>query len=196
MRKTLLALSALAAVAITASSTTRTEASPLVNPAGLSGAVDELGLVDNVHCRPGWRHHNPNRWRRADGCARRGADVYVVPGRSRYVIRDGVRVRVGGDGVRSRTTIRSGDQTTIRSRTNVRTNVNVREGRGRDGGGNVNVRQRGGGTTVGGGGTRQERGGGAMQDRGGGGSKQGGGAVQKGGGGTQQKGGGQGGQSQ
>lgn len=181
MRKTLLAVSALAAMAITASGTSRTEASPLVNPAGLSGAVDELALVDNVHCRFGWRHHYPNRWRRADGCARRGADVYVVPGRTRYVIRDGVRVRVGDGGVRSRTTIRSGDQTTIRSRTN----VNVREGGGRgDGGANVNVRQRGGGTV----------GGGAMQDRGGGG-KQGGGAVQKGDRGTQQ-GGGQGGQNQ
>ncbi len=171
MRKTLLAVSALAAVAITASGTTRTEASPLVNPAGLSGAVDELAIVDNVHCRPGWRHHNPNRWRRADGCARRGADIYVVPGRTHYVVRDGVRVRVG-----ARTTVR--EQTTIRSRTN----VNIREGGGkREGGANVNVRPRGG--TVG-------AGGGVQQERGGGGAKQGGGAVQKGGGGTQKGGGG------
>src|SRR5687767_3223589 len=144
MRKTLLALSALAAVAITASATNRTEAAPLGNPAGLSGAVDELAIVDNVHCRPGWRHHNPNRWRRADGCARRGADVYVVPGRTRYVIRDGVRVRVG---------VGERDRTTVRSRTDVRsrTNINVREGSGRrEGGGAVDVRQRGG--TTGGGG--------------------------------------------
>jgi len=188
MRKTLLAISALAAMAITTSGTSRTEASPLVNPAGLSGAVDELALVDNVHCRPGWRHHNPNRWRRADGCGRRGADVYVVPGRTRYVIRDGVRVRVHDRGVRSRTTVRSGDQTTIRSRTNVRTNVNVREGGGRgDGGANVNVRQRGGGTVGGGGRVQQESGGGA---------KQGGGAIQKGDRGTQKGGSGQGGQNQ
>ncbi len=69
MRKTLLALSALAAVAITASAASRTDASPLVNAAGLSGAVDDLAIVDNVHCRSGWRHHEPNRWRRADGCA-------------------------------------------------------------------------------------------------------------------------------
>ena len=171
MRKTLLALSALAAVAITASGTSRTEASPLVNPTGLSGAVDELALVDNVHCRPGWRHHNPNNWRRADGCARRGASIHVVPGRSRFVIRDGVRVRVGDRGARSRTTIRTRDQTTIRSRTN----VNVREGGGRrEGGASVNVRQRVGGTVGAGGGARQERGGG-MQKGGGGGSQQGGG---------------------
>lgn len=186
MRKTLLAISALAAMAITTSGTSRTEASPLVNPAGLSGAVDELALVDNVHCRPGWRHHNPNRWRRADGCARRGAGIYVVPGRTRYVIRDGVRVRVHDRGVRSRTTIRSGEQTTIRSRTNVRTNVNVRDGGGRgDGGANVNVRQRGGTTA----------GGGAAQDRGGGGAQKGGGGGAQKGGGTQ-KGSGQGGQNQ
>src|SRR5262249_10766667 len=101
MRKTLLALSALAAVGIAAYGTTRTEASPLMNPTGLSGAVDEIALVDSVHCRPGWRHHNPNRWRRADGCARGGADVTVVPGSSRFVVRDGVRVRVGDRGVRS-----------------------------------------------------------------------------------------------
>jgi hypothetical protein len=177
MRKTLLALSALTAVAITATAASRTEASPLANPAGLSGAVDELALVDSVHCRPAWRHHNPNRWRRADGCARGGASIYVVPGRTRYVIRDGVRVRVGGDGVRSRTSTRSGDQTTVRSRTNVRTNVNVREGGGRDGGANANARQRGGTTGTGGGATQG-----------------GGGAMQKGGGGGMQKGGSQGGQ--
>ena len=163
MRKTILALSAIAAVAITASAANRAEASPLMNPAGLSGAVDELAIVDNVHCRPGWRHHGPNRWRRADGCRRHGT-VYVVPGRTRYVIRDGVRVRVGTGGG-ARTTIRDGgDRTTVRTRTN----VNIRDGGGtRDGGG----------ATQGGG------------QRGGGGATQGGG-TQKGGG--AQKGGGQG----
>ena len=165
MRKTVLALSALAAVAITASAVNYTEASPLVNPAGLSGAVDELAIVDNVHCRVGWRHHNPNRWRRADGCRRhyRSGAVYVVPGRTRYVIRDGVRVRVGTGG--ARTTVRGGDSTTtVRSRTN----INVRDGGGQ---------RDGGGATQGGG------------QRGGGGATQGGG-TQKGGG--AQKGGGQG----
>src|SRR5262245_46768281 len=187
MRKTLLALSALTAVAIIATAANRTEASPLANPAGLSGAVDELALVDNVHCRPGWQHHNPNRWRRADGCARGGASVIVAPGRSRFVVRDGVRVRVGDHGARSRTTIRSGDQTTVRSRTNVRTNVNVREGRGREGGANVNVRERGGANA-----NARERGGAATTGSGGG-ARQGGGAKQ--GGGGMQKGGGQGGES-
>jgi hypothetical protein len=175
MRKTLWALSALAAVAITASAANRTEAAPLGNPAGLSGAVDELAIIDSVHCRPGWRHHNPNRWRRADGCARRGADLYVVPGRTRYVIRDGVRVRVGTGGVSS------GDRTTVRSRTTIRsnTNVNVRQRSGTQGGANVDVRQRG---TTGAGGAATQGGGGQ-----GGGQKGSGGAVQKGGG-TMQKG--------
>ena len=172
MRKTLLALSALAAVAITASSASRSEASPLVNPTALSGAIDEIGVVDSVHCRPGWRHHNPRNWRRADGCARRGA-VIVAPGSTRYVWRDGVRVRVGDRGARS--AIRSGDHTTIRSRTD----VNVRTG------GDT----RRGGATQGRGGATQERGSSTMQDRGGGAQK-GGGAVQKGGGGMQKDGGG------
>lgn len=172
MRKTLLALSALAAVAITASAASRTEASPLVNPAGLADAVDELALVDNVHCRPGRRHHYPNRWRRADGCRRyyRGG-VIVVPGRTRYVIRDGVRVRVRDSG--ARTTIRSGSEsTTIRSRTN----INVREG---GGGGTQSTTSGGTQSTTGGavqGGTTQ---GGAQKS----GTQKG--STQKGSGGTQ-----------
>jgi hypothetical protein len=194
MRKTLLALSALAAVAITASAASRTDASPLVNPAGLSGAVDDLAIVDNVHCRPGWRHHNPNNWRRADGCVRSGrSGVIVVPGRTRYVVRDGVRVRVRGDDG-ARTTVRSGgDRTTIRSRTN----INVREGARREGRGDVNVR---GGTRDGGGsvnvrGGTREGGGAATQGRGGvqkgsGGVQKGSGGVQKGDGGMQKGGGG------
>lgn len=167
MRKTWFALSALAAVAITASVAGRTEASPLGNPTALSGAVDELAMVDNVHCRPGWRHHNPNRWRRGDGCRRYGG-VIVVPGSTRYVIRDGVRVRVR-DGDRTRTTIRSGDRTRSGEGTTVRsrTDVNVRG-------------TTGGGTRQEGTGTRQE--GGARQ--GGTGGQQKGGA-QKGSGGQE-----------
>jgi hypothetical protein len=180
MRKTLLGLSALAAVAIAASATSRTDASPLVNPAGLAGAVDDVAIVDNVHCRPSWRHHEPNRWRRADGCARnyRSGGVIVAPGRTRYVVRDGVRVRVR-DGGTARTTVRSGgDSTTVRSRTN----INVREGGKRDGGTSVNVR----GNTRDGGGNVNVRGG--TQGSGGGAATQGSGGVQKGDGGAQKKG--------
>ena len=184
MRKTVLTLSALAAAVIFASAGNRAEASPLGNPGALTGAVDELAVIDSVHCRPGWRHHNPNRWRRADGCSReyrRG--VVVVPGRTRYIWRDGVRVRVGGGGERSRTTVRS------------RTDVNVRTRGGRDGdGGGDRVRTRSGG----GDGAGMRSGGGGEKDgrarqRGGdgdGGARKGGGGAQKGsgegaGGGTQ-----------
>jgi hypothetical protein len=125
MRNALLALSALTAVAFIASVADRTEASPFGNAAALSGAAGELSVIDNVHCRPGWRHHEPNRWRRADGCARARGGVVVVPGRTRYIYRDGVRVRVGSG---ARSTTRS--TTTIRSRTN----INIREG-GMGGGG-------------------------------------------------------------
>jgi len=47
-------------------------AAPLGNPDALSSAVAGLSTVDTVHCRPGWAHHSPTRWRRADGCGRRG----------------------------------------------------------------------------------------------------------------------------
>src|SRR5262245_44261255 len=135
MQKKLLTFSALMAVTFISSAATRTEASPLANPSAISGAIDELAVVDTVHCRPGWAHHNPTRWRRANGCLREGGGVVVVPGRTRYIYRDGVRVRVGGDG--ARTTIRSGsDRSTVRSRTD----VDVREGRGRREGG-VSVRE-------------------------------------------------------
>jgi hypothetical protein len=91
MRKTVLALSALVAVAMTASIAHRAEASPLGNATALLGAIDELATIDNVHCRPGRPHHDPNRYRRADGCIRSAyrRGVVVVPGRDR----DGVRVR-------------------------------------------------------------------------------------------------------
>ena len=124
----LLVITALA-VGVSTLSTSSSFAAP-ANPSPLNSAVEDTSLVESVHCRVGWRHHNPNRWRRADGCRRyyRGGGVVVVPGRTRYVIRDGVRVRVRDGG--ARTTIRSGgDRTTIRSRTD----INVREGRQRDG---------------------------------------------------------------
>jgi hypothetical protein len=161
MRKALFVLSALTAVGITASVAARAEASPLGYAAALSGAVDELSVIDNVHCRPGWRHHEPNRWRRADGCARSQGGVVVVPGRTRYIYRDGVRVRVGaGDRSSTRST------TTIRSRTN----INVRDGGGMGGGGG------GMGGSAGGGGMGGGAGGGGM-----GGDGQKGGGAQKGG---------------
>ena len=117
MKRLTVVITGLAAALSLCGLTGRADAGLLGNPAGLIDAADDLSLIENVHCRPGRWHHNPNRWRRGDGC-RRGGAVIVVPGSSRYVIRDGVRVRVGtGGGVRSRATIGtdSGARTTIRS---------------------------------------------------------------------------------
>src|SRR5262245_30522540 len=115
MRPIILAVTGLTAIASVGFLTDRAGAASFGSPAALIGAAEELALVEAVHCRPGRWHHVPNRWRKANGCPRRGAAVIVVPGRERYVVRDGVRVRVGTEGVRSRTTVRSGTSTTIRS---------------------------------------------------------------------------------
>jgi hypothetical protein len=149
MRRTMLSMTAFAATLMVGSMLSPANASPFGPAAALVGAAEDIAVVDNVHCRPGWRHHEPSRWRRADGCGRRGG-VVVLPGRDRYVIRDGVRVRVGSSrdrDVRSRTTIRT--ETTGRR--------SVRSGEGREGrtmrsgeggmskGGTTGQRGRGGG---------------------------------------------------
>jgi hypothetical protein len=79
MQKTLLALSSLVVVTFIASAAGRTQASPLANPSALSGAIDAIAVVDNVHCRPGSAHHTPTRWRRASGCLRDSAGVVELP---------------------------------------------------------------------------------------------------------------------
>ena len=149
MRKSLLLLTALTAVTITGSVVDRSSASPLINPSALSGVVDDLGILDNVHCRPGRPHHEPNRWRRANGCARNPGAVVVVPGRTRYIYRDGVRVRVGSGGG-ARTTVRTNERTTVRTRTN----TNVRDGSGGRVGGSGGGAQRDGGGSGAGAGTQ------------------------------------------
>lgn len=131
MPRKMLAISALAA-ALAGGALFSANAAPLGNPAALAGAAEENGVLDIVHCRSGWRHHDSSRWRRGDGCSRGGA-VVVVPGRTRYIMRDGVRVRVGignEGGERSRTTIRS-RSTTTRSGSDgdSRSSTTIRSGR-------------------------------------------------------------------
>jgi hypothetical protein len=109
----------------------RADAAPLGHPAALTGAAEDLNITETVHCRRGWRHHRATRWHRADGC-RRTAGVVVVPGRTRYIIRDGVRVRVG-------TSSRSGTRTTIRSKSTTTTTVRQKGGSTRGSDANVNV---------------------------------------------------------
>lgn len=177
MRKILLALSTFAAAVLVVSAGSRTEAAPLGNPGALTGALEDVAVVDSVHCRPGWRHHRPNDWRRVDGC-RRGysrSDVYIVPGRTRYIYRDGVRVRVGA-GER----VRGGDR--VRTRTDV--NVNVRGGEGRRGGEVRDGGRRGGAAVQGGARTGGEPTAGRGGRQGGAGGGQGGGAAQPGAGGA------------
>jgi hypothetical protein len=195
MHRVLVAVSAFAAVLV-AGSLTRVNAAPLGNPAALAGAAEDVAVVDTVHCRPGWRHHSSNRWRRTDGCARDGRRgvVIVAPGRTRYVIRNGVRVRVGVDGTfRSRSTIRS-ERTTIRSgrdndtqrsgstTTRSRTTTGTESGTTRSGdqGGGAANREGGGNTTGTGRGSRggSEGSGGSAPRSGskGGGGGQGGGS--------------------
>jgi hypothetical protein len=208
-----LAVSALTAV-VAAGAFGGVSAAPLGNPAVLAGAVEETGMIDSVHCRPGWRHHYPRDWRRADGCRRDGGVVFV-PGRTRFIWRDGVRVRVGGDrdrDFRSRTTIRSRDTTTTRfgrdrdvrgdrdvdtrSRSTIRSGsegstqsgTTIRSGRdsgGTTSGGNTGARQGGGGGSA----TQQSPSGGGGAS-GGGGSRSGGSGGSSGGAGGGGAGGG------
>lgn len=77
MRKLFLSVAALAAMLVSGSMTQRAEAVTIGSPAGMQGAVDNLAVLDRVHCVPGWPHHYPTNWRRRDGCARGGG--VVVP---------------------------------------------------------------------------------------------------------------------
>ena len=152
MKRLTIVMTGLAAVLSLGALPERADAAFLGNPAALIDAADDLSSIESIHCRPYRWHHSPNRWRRADGCARRGAAVIVAPGRTRYVIRDGVRVRVGtGGSVRSRTTIDSGTSTTIRSgttRSDSNTSTTTRSGpTGSDSGTSTTTRS---GTTTGG----------------------------------------------
>lgn len=78
MRRLFLSIATVAAVLVSGSLTNRAEAITIA-PAGMQGAVQDLATIEHVHCVPRFRHHAPNNWRRADGCARRGG-VVVVPG--------------------------------------------------------------------------------------------------------------------
>jgi hypothetical protein len=77
MRKIVIALSAAAACALAAFAPAN--AVPLGNPSGLAAAQEEIDGIDKVHCVPGWAHHYPTSWRRANGCPRyyRGGAVII-----------------------------------------------------------------------------------------------------------------------
>jgi hypothetical protein len=68
MRNLLLAISGGVLVLSTGIATERANA--FVQPGGVLSVIDEMAIVDNVHCRPGRRHHVPTFRYRADGCRR------------------------------------------------------------------------------------------------------------------------------
>jgi len=78
MHKIVIALSAVAGLAIGGSIPQLANAAPFGNPSGIAAAQEDIGALNNVHCAPGWRHHYPTSWRRADGCRRYGG-VYIGP---------------------------------------------------------------------------------------------------------------------
>jgi hypothetical protein len=90
MRKLVLSLAAVAAM-LTLSAPTAGAAT--VGSSGLLAALQDMSIVDQVHCVPGWPHHVPTDWRRRDGCARGrvgpgivgpgiiAPGVVIVPGR-------------------------------------------------------------------------------------------------------------------
>src|SRR5262245_55744996 len=92
MRKVIIAFSVAAGFGIAASVPQLANAMPIGSPNGMTAAAEELNGLESVHCRPGWRHHVPTSWRRADGCRRRGA-VIITPGTYRsYGFHRGHRV--------------------------------------------------------------------------------------------------------
>ena len=65
-----LVLAVAAATIVAASSFAKPAAAITLGGAdGLRHAIEDTDLVDQVHCRPGWRHHW-NGWRWTDGCYR------------------------------------------------------------------------------------------------------------------------------
>ena len=66
MRKLLIAISVAAGFSMIGSADALTTG----QPASLTAAIEDIGVAETVHCRPGRWHHVP-RWNyRADGCRR------------------------------------------------------------------------------------------------------------------------------
>src|SRR5262245_46704630 len=148
------------------------------NGVALGDAAGELGVAESVHCR---RYVHWHSWGRGTGCGRRSA---VIIREGVRVRRPGVSVRVHtGDRVRSSTSIRSRESTTVRGgREGGGATIRSGEDRGgRTGQGGAEQRERSGGCGGGQTGTSGAGGGG-----GGGGSStgQGGGASGGGAGGA------------
>ena len=77
MRKIIIVLSTAAGFAVMGSVPQTASAVQLGNPSGIAAAQQDIDALDAVHCVPGWPHHYPTSWRRANGCPR-GA-VFIGP---------------------------------------------------------------------------------------------------------------------
>jgi hypothetical protein len=81
MRKIIMTIAAAVALLAAGSLANRAEAGLLGNPGGIRASIDDIAVTEDVHCRPGWRHH---RWRRGhptwDGCRhyRSGFAPFIV----------------------------------------------------------------------------------------------------------------------
>jgi hypothetical protein len=75
MRKLCLTLAAAAMVLSTGALTADSSAMTLGNAAGIRAAVEDVAVIDQVHCRPGWWHH---RFRPHNGCFG-GRRVFIAP---------------------------------------------------------------------------------------------------------------------
>jgi hypothetical protein len=89
MRKSVIALSAVAAFAMAGFMPQVASAVPLGNPSGIAAAQEDIGTLDTVHCVPGWPHHYTTRWRRANGCPRVG--VFIGPSYRSFAFHRGHR---------------------------------------------------------------------------------------------------------
>jgi hypothetical protein len=71
------------AIAMSASLTDRAGAMSVTSPSGIAAAIEDLIVIHQVHCVPGWPHHVPTAVTRRDGCLRRRVvvppAVVVVP---------------------------------------------------------------------------------------------------------------------
>jgi hypothetical protein len=87
MHKLGLAVVSAAALLTAGALTDRASALTLGGSTGISVAIGDLAMVEQIHCRPGRSHHEATRWRRSDGCERQ---------RERYDDRPVYQERRGG----------------------------------------------------------------------------------------------------
>jgi hypothetical protein len=84
MHRSLPSIAAAVAIVASAALTNRAGAMTMGNPSGIVALIEELALIDQVHCVPGYPHHRPTAWNRRDGCVRRRVivpPVVIVPPR-------------------------------------------------------------------------------------------------------------------